>query len=255
MAQGLAVELAISQPVPWRVRMLDGPPRLVLDVREVDWTGLDKVARRGAAGGGCCAPACFAPAGRGWCWNWPGRYLVASSEMQTGAGGAMIRLKLDAGAGKPNLPLPPRGPSPPDWALPQPADLPRRCRCRAPAPVVVVLDPGHGGIDPGAESGGQTEAELMLIFARELKEALVRDGRFAVVMTRDDDVFVPLETRISIARAAGADRVPVAARRCAGRGRGAGRDDLHPVGRGDGRGGARRWPSAMTATICWRASI
>ncbi|MFZ1481913.1 MAG: AMIN domain-containing protein, partial [Paracoccaceae bacterium] len=44
-AQGLAVELAISQPVPWRVRVLDGPPRLVLDVREVDWAGLDKVAR------------------------------------------------------------------------------------------------------------------------------------------------------------------------------------------------------------------
>ena len=41
---GLAVELAISQPVPWRVRMLDGPPRLVLDVREVDWAGADRLA-------------------------------------------------------------------------------------------------------------------------------------------------------------------------------------------------------------------
>ena len=71
-------------------------------------------------------------------------------------------------------------------------------------PVVVVLDPGHGGIDPGAEREGQTEAKLMLTFARELKEALLRDGRFKVVMTRNEDVFVPLETRISIARAAGA---------------------------------------------------
>lgn len=44
----------------------------------------------------------------------------------------------------------------------------------------------------------------MLTFARALKEALLRDGRFTVVMTRDDDVFVPLEARISIARAAGA---------------------------------------------------
>jgi len=69
----------------------------------------------------------------------------------------------------------------------------------------VVLDPGHGGIDPGAEKDGQTEARLMLTFARELKEALLRDGRFKVVMTRDDDVFVPLETRMTIARAAGAD--------------------------------------------------
>ena len=45
----------------------------------------------------------------------------------------------------------------------------------------------------------------MLTFARELKERLVRAGGFTVIMTRDDDIFVPLETRISIARAAGAD--------------------------------------------------
>jgi N-acetylmuramoyl-L-alanine amidase len=71
--------------------------------------------------------------------------------------------------------------------------------------LVVVLDPGHGGLDPGAEHEGGTEAALMLTFARELKEVLVRDGRFAVVLTRDEDVFVPLETRTSIARDADAD--------------------------------------------------
>ncbi|MBK6466889.1 MAG: N-acetylmuramoyl-L-alanine amidase [Rhodobacter sp.] len=200
-AQGLAVELAISQPVPWRVRVLDGPPRLVLDVREVDWAGLDKVAR--------AAPQVVdARAGvfrAGWSrlvLELAGPYLVASSEMQTGAGGAMIRLKLSP-APQSEFAAAAALPEPADWALPKPADLP-------PAPVqgtgavVVVLDPGHGGIDPGAENGDQTEAALMLIFARELKEALVRDGRFSVVMTRDDDVFVPLETRISVARAAGA---------------------------------------------------
>jgi N-acetylmuramoyl-L-alanine amidase len=69
----------------------------------------------------------------------------------------------------------------------------------------VVLDPGHGGIDPGAERDGQTEAALMLRFAREFKELLARDGRFQVVMTREEDAFVPLEMRVSIARAAGAD--------------------------------------------------
>jgi N-acetylmuramoyl-L-alanine amidase len=69
----------------------------------------------------------------------------------------------------------------------------------------VVLDPGHGGIDPGAERDDVTEAELMLTFGRELKEALLRAGGINVVMTRDEDVFVPLETRISIARSAGAD--------------------------------------------------
>ncbi len=68
-----------------------------------------------------------------------------------------------------------------------------------------MLDPGHGGIDPGAERDKVTEAGLMLTFARELKEALVRAGGFTVVMTRAEDIFVPLETRISIARLSGAD--------------------------------------------------
>jgi N-acetylmuramoyl-L-alanine amidase len=72
-------------------------------------------------------------------------------------------------------------------------------------PVVVALDPGHGGIDPGAERGGHSEAALMLTFARELAEVLTRAGGFEVVLTRDADVFVPLEARQSIARAAGAD--------------------------------------------------
>jgi N-acetylmuramoyl-L-alanine amidase len=92
----------------------------------------------------------------------------------------------------------------PEWAVPDATEIPPPLP-RGSGPVTVVLDPGHGGIDPGAERDGQTEAALMLTFARELKEVLVRDGRFAVVMTRDDDVFVPLEARTSIAREADAD--------------------------------------------------
>jgi N-acetylmuramoyl-L-alanine amidase len=83
--------------------------------------------------------------------------------------------------------------------------LPAMIRQTGERPLVVVLDPGHGGIDPGAEQGGAVEARLMLGFARELKEELRRSGRFEVVMTRDSDEFVPLETRVSIARAVGAD--------------------------------------------------
>ncbi len=71
--------------------------------------------------------------------------------------------------------------------------------------VMVALDPGHGGVDPGAEAENMNEATLMLSFARRLKEELLRRGRFDVVMTREEDVFVPLETRMTLARSAGAD--------------------------------------------------
>lgn len=55
----------------------------------------------------------------------------------------------------------------------------------------------------GSERGGVSEASLMLTLSRELKEALVRDGTFRVAVTRAEDVFVPLEDRITLAREAG----------------------------------------------------
>lgn len=200
----LAVTLAISQPVPWRVRVLDGPPRLILDVREVDWAPVGQVPET--------APQVAAlRAGifrSGWSrlvLELAQPMLVQSAVMDTAAGqGAVIRLAL-APATQGDFAAAAALPEPPEWALPEPAKLPEALPPRLDGPIVVVLDPGHGGLDPGAERDGQNEAELMLGFARELKEILLRDGRFQVVMTREEDIFVPLETRISIARAAGAD--------------------------------------------------
>lgn len=72
--------------------------------------------------------------------------------------------------------------------------------------LVVVIDPGHGGEDPGAISdNGVHEKHVTLAAARALREELRRGGRYRVVLTRDRDVFVPLRRRIAIARAAGAD--------------------------------------------------
>jgi N-acetylmuramoyl-L-alanine amidase len=70
---------------------------------------------------------------------------------------------------------------------------------------VVVIDPGHGGKDPGAEGGGAMEKIVTLAAAKELKSRLERGGHYRVVMTRSTDVFIPLEERVRIARRAGAD--------------------------------------------------
>lgn len=196
--QGMVIELALSQPVPWRVRVKDNPPRLVLDLREVDWSGLDSVARPEGVG---LRAGVFRPGWSRLVLELPGPMLVTRAEMVT-AGAVRLRLRL-APAAAADFAAAAAQPEPPEWAVPRPADLPPLPRQGA-GPLVVVLDPGHGGIDPGAERDGAKEAQLMLTFARELKELLLRDGRFSVVMTREGDVFVPLETRISIARAAGA---------------------------------------------------
>ena len=70
---------------------------------------------------------------------------------------------------------------------------------------VVVLDPGHGGKDPGAEASGYREANLMLELAAAVKESLIRNTEFKVVLTRNEDVFLSLEDRITIATQSGAD--------------------------------------------------
>ncbi len=70
---------------------------------------------------------------------------------------------------------------------------------------VVVIDAGHGGHDPGAQSDGANEKDITLAAALDLRARLLRAGRYKVVMTRESDVFIPLEERVRIARRAGAD--------------------------------------------------
>ena len=69
-----------------------------------------------------------------------------------------------------------------------------------PRPIVVV-DPGHGGIDNGTiASTGVMEKQIVLDFAMALRERLEQSGKYRVVMTRTDDSFVPLADRVRMAR-------------------------------------------------------
>ncbi len=204
---GIAIDLAISQAVPYRVFLLADPARLVMDFSEVDFgAGRPKAIERAAGvtelGWGAIRPG----------WSrlvaaLDGPYRVVSAEERVAqGGGAVIRVRLLPVAAEEFARLA-AGPvsSEARWSLPEAAVVaaPKR-RQTGERPLTVVLDPGHGGIDPGAEAGGKVEAEVTLSFARELAELLRRTG-MRVVVTRDEDVFVPLETRVSIARAAGAD--------------------------------------------------
>jgi N-acetylmuramoyl-L-alanine amidase len=69
----------------------------------------------------------------------------------------------------------------------------------------IVLDAGHGGHDPGARANGISEAELVLDVTLRLRTLLEKQPGFEVTLTRDKDVFVPLEERTAIANREGAD--------------------------------------------------
>ena len=86
---------------------------------------------------------------------------------------------------------------------PRPASEPQ-AHTSDPRPLV-VLDPGHGGIDTGTQSpGGDMEKNIVLDFAQQLRERLEKAGKYRVMMTRTDDTFIPLAERVRMARAAGA---------------------------------------------------
>jgi N-acetylmuramoyl-L-alanine amidase len=71
---------------------------------------------------------------------------------------------------------------------------------------LVVIDPGHGGIDNGASApNGTHEKDIVLAFALQLQELLIKSGRFDVALTRVDDTFLRLEERVALARANKAD--------------------------------------------------
>jgi N-acetylmuramoyl-L-alanine amidase len=72
--------------------------------------------------------------------------------------------------------------------------------------IRVMLDPGHGGKDPGATGArGLKEKDVVLAIGRMVRDRLLRDDAFEVGMTRDTDVFLPLEERTAMANEAHAD--------------------------------------------------
>jgi N-acetylmuramoyl-L-alanine amidase len=91
--------------------------------------------------------------------------------------------------------------------LPQTSSKIQVTEARVPGRPLVVIDPGHGGRDPGASgaSGTIKEAQLTLLVARELRARLARRGRVRVALTRDGDETLALSQRAEIARRLGAD--------------------------------------------------
>jgi N-acetylmuramoyl-L-alanine amidase len=71
---------------------------------------------------------------------------------------------------------------------------------------LIVIDPGHGGVDNGTQAGGGDvmEKNLVLGFGLALRDRIEKSGKYRVVMTRTDDTFIPLNDRVKVARTQGA---------------------------------------------------
>jgi N-acetylmuramoyl-L-alanine amidase len=87
-----------------------------------------------------------------------------------------------------------------DVAVPVTAVAAAKPAAPADSRPVIVIDPGHGGIDNGTQSGSENEKSLVLGFGLALRDRIEKNGKYRVVMTRTDDTFIPLAERVRIAR-------------------------------------------------------
>ncbi len=201
------VDLFLSQPVPWRVFTLDDPRRLVLDFREIDWRGADKATLDQSDRVSDLRFGALRPGWSRMVVDLSDAMIVSQAGMKVNTVDGTARLTVNLSpSSNADYAAAAGAPSDPGWDMLNTVD-PTAPPITAvdDGILTVVIDPGHGGIDPGAERDGLREADLMLQLAVEVAQTMNRMEGMRAVLTRQTDVFVPLEERISIARRSGAD--------------------------------------------------
>ena len=199
--------LDLDKPIKHRAFALADPYRVVVDIPQVSFR---LPAGVGTAGRGLVKAFRYGlvmPGGSRIVFDLTGPAKVANSYVLEAANGQPPRLVLElvavdrtafvqslAPEARPELrPAIPEAsaavaPEPP--AAAKPTDL----------RPVVVIDPGHGGLDNGTQSNGEMEKSIVLAFALALRDRIEKAGKYRVVMTRADDTFIPLNDRVKVAR-------------------------------------------------------
>lgn len=198
--RSLALDLALSAPVPFRVFTLDASPRLVVDLAGVDLQGIDPASLPGAGAGALR----LGRIGPGWArivLALPAPLAVETAELVPDEAGGQ-RLEVRLGRVAPDAFAAASGAPPGVW--PSGASGRTAPGIAGRKGLLVALDPGHGGIDPGAVREGIAEKDMVLAFAETLRTSLLAAG-YRVLLTRDTDDFVALDARTAEAGAAGAD--------------------------------------------------
>lgn len=203
--------LDFDRAVPLRAFALADPYRVVVDMPQVDF---HLPAGAGAASRGIIKAFRYGlvmPGGSRIVLDLTGPAKIASAKVLDAANGQPPRLVIELEAveksafvsAAPAEP-PPAAPPIQTVAITTP-DVKLRSAIAPPAAhtdprPVVVIDPGHGGIDNGSQASGESEKNLVLGFALALRDRIEKAGKYRVVMTRTDDTFIPLGERTRIAR-------------------------------------------------------
>jgi len=199
--------MELSDPLDVRVFTLTSPNRVVFDMPEVLWRVNGETRPSGQGAVKSYRYGLFRKGNSRFIVDLSAPVKVEKSQILPPEGGSGFRLVVDLAATTNSEFLAHAG-----W----PRDISGATASvgLAPAPStparggkkLIILDAGHGGIDPGTHGqSGVVEKDLVLSVAKTLRKVLEATGRYRVQLTRDADVFIPLRERVNIARAAHGD--------------------------------------------------
>lgn len=203
------VVLDLSEPVEFEIFTLADPYRVVVDLPEMTWAADSSSfkVRAGVVSG--LRFGLFQPGNSRLVLDADGPVDVRQAFILPPGHGRGHRFVIDlAQTDRASFVAALRPPAPSEANLrrngtPVPMSKPGRAEG---APRIIVLDPGHGGVDPGTVArGGRFEKHVVLEYAQEIARRLEAKGKYKVLMTRDRDVFLPLRERVRIAHEAAAD--------------------------------------------------
>lgn len=195
----MRLELDLSRKAPIELYTLDAPYRLLLDLPDASWEAkpVKVPPRRGLVQN--VRFGHFADSRSRLVVDLAGPFRVASRRTTLRDAGPGARLSLELSAiGRSAF----ERREPPSAGRAETPAQPRRKDGR----IRIVIDPGHGGVDPGAVGAdGTQEKDVVLALAKRLARKLEKSGRYEVILTREDDVFIGLRDRLALARRAQGD--------------------------------------------------
>jgi N-acetylmuramoyl-L-alanine amidase len=193
--------LALSSAVPFKVFTLPNPYRVVVDMPDVEFRLPAKSGHHGQGLVRAYRHGLFAAGKSRIVIDVSGPVKIERSSLSTRPGSKQARLMIDlAPTDETSFLAKVAPPTPRPKAPENKAGTPKSAGSRP----VVVIDAGHGGLDPGAVRGNVQEKDVVLAVSRHVHAALSATGQFEVLMTRSDDVFVALEERVSFSEEKGA---------------------------------------------------
>jgi N-acetylmuramoyl-L-alanine amidase len=197
------LRVTLSRPVTARAFLMERPDRVIIDLPDVNFQLPPETGRKRSGLISSFRYGVFAPGRSRMVLDLAQPAVVAQLDVASDADGAaqlvLELVRADRQGFRTAV----------EAAEPEPettGSVAVRPQSRADQRPVIAIDPGHGGVDPGAiATTGAYEKDVVFGFADRLRRRLEASGRYRVVLTRDGDIFVPLDERVRLARAAKAD--------------------------------------------------